>query len=60
MTVTEAIKIVLDLARQNRAPFDMPDERDRQSEACDLVQEFAAGLDEMWTKFDWSDEHGNS
>lgn len=36
--VTEAIAVVLELARANLAPEDMRQERARQISACDLVE----------------------
>lgn len=41
MTLIDAIEIVLELARQNIAPDDMPDERDRQLCAIGTLEDFA-------------------
>lgn len=41
MDIADALQIVLDLARQNLAPEDLPEELARQIEALNMVEDLA-------------------
>jgi hypothetical protein len=41
MKLIEAIEIVLQLARQNLAPEDVAEQRERQIDACNTLEDFA-------------------
>ncbi|QDH84156.1 hypothetical protein KMC56_gp18 [Achromobacter phage vB_AxyP_19-32_Axy12] len=41
MDIADAFQIVIDLAKQNMAPTDMSEERARQQEAINMIEDIA-------------------